>query len=76
MKLNVEKFREKYGRGPDGGPHPEEGGTWNLEVEVQKTVFSFTAPGSSPWGTVLRAAKDYALRVHPGQRVLSVTLLP
>lgn len=80
MKVNVDSFRAKYGRGP-AGAHPAyiEGDAappnWLFEVEMNKTVFEFKAPGASDYGLALRSMRDYASRMFVGQRILSVKLL-
>ena len=80
MKVDVEAFKEKFGRGP-AGAHPAyiEGDAapphWRFEVEMNKTVFEFKAPGSSDYGLALKSMRDYAARMFTGQRIISVKLL-
>lgn len=80
MKVDVEAFKAQFGRGP-AGTHPSyrEGDAapppWRFEVEMNKTVFEFKAPGSSDYGLALKSMRDYAARMFPGQRIMAVKLL-
>ena len=80
MKIDIEEFRKKFGKGPSG-PHPtftrdgEPCSSWQFELEVTKTIAEFSAPGSSDYGTALKSAKAFAERNFIGQSLRAIRLV-
>lgn len=80
MKIDVEEFRKKFGKGPSG-QHPtfavagEPCSSWRFELEVTKTIAEFSAPGSSDYGLALKSAKAFAVRNFIGQELRAIRLV-